>query len=162
MTIKKSPPSAPFPYCLYLGFVAVSPVVRKEKQTRRKKGRKGEKWQARAKSGTSRQWTSRECDTTKGRQGGEGAVTLNSVWIRPRALFVANFSARCRFVQRFYRRIEKIRMLSIFPSPSFLPSRFFFCFHRDAMRKKVSRRENLVVEVSLKKTPWYTHVANHF
>jgi len=81
-----------------------------------------------------------ESATRKDGKNGEGAVTLNSVWIRPRALFAANFSARCRFVQRFYRRIEKIRMLSIFPSPSFLSSRLSFYFHRDAVRKKVSRR----------------------
>lgn len=73
---------------------------------------------------------------TKGRR--REPVTLNSVWIRPRALFAANFSARCRFVQRFYRRIEKIRMLSIFPFPSVSSPRAPFCFHRGAARKKVS------------------------
>lgn len=89
----------------------------------------------------TRRWTRRteRHRQTKGRR--REPLTLNSVWIRPRALFAANFSARCRFVQRFYRRIEKIRMLSIFPFPSVSSPRAPFCFHRGAARKKVSQRD---------------------
>lgn len=98
--------------------------------------------------------TGEQHDEGTRQRGGGSAVTLNSVWIRPRALFAANFSARCRFVQRFYRRIEQIRIALYILLFVFLCSTRFFPFSSRrnekkclSTRSKGSRGGSLVEEV---------------